>query len=406
MAIFYYKAKTSSGNIVTGTFDASDKAMVLNLLRSKGYFPIDVKDNSGAKRNITFESFKKVKTKELAIFCRQFYTMINAGVSIIGCLDMLRKQTENSKLASVINKVYDDVQKGKTLSESMSAHRDVFPVLLTSMIEVGEVSGSLDAILGKLALNFEKDNKIKQKIKTAMMYPAAIGSIAFIVVLFMLTFIVPRFVDMFKSFGNGVLPLPTRILLAISNTLKNPVFDLGAIVFIILLVYLFSKFKRTDKGKYILDNIILRLPLVGKNVRKILASRFTRTLSSMLSSAVPLLHALEVTEKVVNNALVTKGLERVKEDIKRGSNLAGPLESMGIFPVMVPQMVSVGEESGSIDSIMETIANFYDEELDNSISQLIAILEPVMMMLLAVVIGAIVVSMVLPIFSMYGNIGQ
>ena len=404
MPSFNYKAKTSTGNVVSGRFDATDKSMVVSLLRGKGYFPLDITQISAINKEVRLSSLKKVTTKNLAVFCRQFHTMINAGVSVLGCMDMLRRQTENPRLAMVLSKVYDEVQKGRTLSESMKLHTSVFPLILISMIEVGEVSGTLDSTMEKLAVHFEKDNKINQKIKTAMAYPAVIGCIALLMVGFMMTFVVPRFLSMFKSMGE-TLPLPTRILLNISNTISNVWFLLGTIAGLFAVIYVFNKIKKLPIVKLWFDNAVLRLPLAGKNVRKILASRFTRTLSSLLSTGVSLIQALEVVEKVVDNQIVTQGMAKVKEDIKRGSNLAGPLEGIGIFPVMVTHMISVGEESGSLDAIMEKAADFYDDELDASISQLISLLEPIMILFMALIVGFIVISMILPIFQMYGNIG-
>jgi type IV pilus assembly protein PilC len=405
LASFAYIAKTSAGAIVTGKFDANDVDNVVSFLRNKGLFPMDIKEVSTVKKGVTLKSKKKITSNDLAIFCRQFYTMVNAGVSVVGCLDLLRKQTENPRLAQLINDVYDDVQKGNSLSEALNLRSDTLPVILISMIEVGEVSGTLDLVLDRLAIHFIKENRIRQKVKTAMMYPMIIGCIAVAVVIFMLAFVVPKFMSMFSSMGTG-LPLPTKILLGISHTVANIWFLIGAVSFISVTYYLFSKFRRTVKGRLILSGIILKIPKVGKNYRKILASRFARALSLLLETGVPLIQALEVVDKVVNNQIVSDGLVRVKEDIKRGSNLASPLEGIGIFPVMVTQMISIGEEAGSLDDIVGKVADFYDEELDTSISQLISLIEPVMILVLALVVGFIVISMIMPVFGMYKNLGQ
>ena len=404
MANYTYKAKTNTGENIVGTFEASDKMIVVNFLKDKGYIPISITDSAEKGKEVQLKVTKKVKAKELAILCRQFQTMLNAGVSVIGCLDMLKKQTDNPSLKAAISKVYDEVQKGKTLSESMKALNKVFPVLFTSMIEVGEVSGTLEVVLGRLAEQFEKDNKIRSKVSTAMVYPAVIGCIAAVMVIFMIIVIVPKFVGMVASVG-GELPLPTKILLFVSGLFTNWIFLVCLAVAIAGITYSFKKFKATENGIFIIDSILYKMPMVGKNVQKILASRFTRTLSTLLSSGVSLIQSLEVVEKVVNNQLVTRGLVKVKEDIKRGSSLSGPLERLGIFPIMVTQMISVGEEAGSLDAIMEKVAEFYDEEVETSISKLVAMLEPLMMMLLAIVIGFIVVAMIMPIFSMYQGVG-
>ncbi|MDP4180216.1 MAG: type II secretion system F family protein [Bacillota bacterium] len=404
MASFAYKAKTSAGAVITGKFDANDISAVVSFLRNKGLFPLDIKEVRSMEKGINFKS-KKITPNDLAIFCRQFYTMINAGVSVVGSLDLLRKQTESARLSALINSVYDDVQKGEALSEALRAHSRSLPVILINMIEVGEVSGTLDLVLDRLAEHFVKENKIRQKIKTAMMYPMVIGAIAVLMIIFMLTFVVPKFMKMFSFMGSS-LPLPTKILLGISHTVTNIWFLLTAAIISFLLYLSFSKFRKTPKGRLIITRIILKIPKVGKNYRKILASRFARALSLLLETGVPLIQALEVVDKVVDNQIVTDGLLKVKEEIKRGSNLAGPLESIGIFPVMVTQMISIGEEAGSLDDIVGKVADFYDEELDTSISQLISLIEPVMILGLALVVGFIVISMIMPIFGMYKNLGQ
>lgn len=405
MASFTYKAKTSSGSVISGRFDAADKGMVVSLLKSKGFYPMDIKEEKQRDKGLSLDFGKKITTRDLSVFCRQFYTMINAGVSAIRCLDFLKRQTENTKLADIIGNVYDEVQKGKSLSEALRAHQGRLPVILVSMMEVGEVSGTLDLVLERLAIHFEKDNRVRQKIKTAMVYPVVIGVIALLMVLFMLVFVVPKFMGMLDVAGIG-LPLPTRILLAVSNAVTNIGFLFSAPIIIITLAFLVSKFKKSQTGRWIISGIFLRIPKVGINYRKILASRFTRALSLLLETGVPLIQALDVADKVVDNRIVSIGLARVKDDVKRGSNLAGPLEDMGIFPLMVPQMISIGEESGSLDDIVGKVADYYDEELDTSISQLISLLEPVMILGLALVVGFIVISMIMPIFGMYGNLGQ
>ncbi len=405
MASFTYKAKTSSGSIISGRFDAADKGMVVSFLKSKGLYPMDIKEVKLRGKEFALNFGKKITAKDLAVFCRQFYTMINAGVSVIRCLGFLRRQTENAKLAGIISNVYDEVQKGKSLSEALRAHQGQLPVILVSMVEVGEVSGTLDRVFERLAVHFEKDNRVRQKIKTAMVYPSVIGIIAMLMVIFMLVFVVPKFMGMFNVAGSG-LPLPTKILLAVSNAVTNVVFLFFASIIAFALYFLFSKFKRSHTGRLTISRIIFRIPKVGINYRKILASRFARVLSLLLETGVPLIQALDVADKVVDNRVVSIGLAKVRDDVKRGSNLAGPLEDMGVFPVMITQMISIGEESGSLDDIVGKAADFYDEELDTSISQLISLLEPVMILGLALVVGFIVLSMIMPIFGMYRNLGQ
>ncbi|MFZ5989580.1 MAG: type II secretion system F family protein [Bacillota bacterium] len=405
MATYNYKAKTLTGNLSMGKLDAADRDMVVALLKNKGMYPLEINEVGIFDKELRLRSNRKIPLKDLSLFCKQFYTMIDAGVTVIGSLDLLRRQTENRELSGIVSKVYENVQKGMSLSEALKQHKNAFPVIIISMIEIGEISGNLDTVLDRLSLYLEKENKIKQKVKTAMIYPKVIGVIAMVVVLFMLTFVVPNFVNMFEDMGSK-LPLPTRILLNISNTLKNIWFILGTVITVTVSVYLFNKFKKTEKGRHLINKITLKLPLLGKNVQKIIASRFSRSLSLLLKTGVPLIQALEVVGNLLDNVIVSKGLEKVKEDIRRGSSLAEPLEAVGIFPVMVIHMISIGEEAGSLDSIIEKVADFYDDELDASISRLVSMLEPLMIVGIALVVGAIVIAMILPIFSMYQSIGK
>jgi len=405
VATYNYRAKTITGNSSAGKIDATDKTMVVSLLKNRGLYPLEISEMNLLDKDLKVGSRKKISLKALSLFCKQFYTMVDAGVTIIGSLDLLRRQTENRKLASILSKVYSDVQKGMSLSEAMAVHKDQFPTIVISMIEIGEISGNLDTVLDRLSIYLEKDNKINQKIKTSLVYPKVIGVIALVAVIFMMTFVVPNFVTMFEGMGSQ-LPLPTRILLGISNVFKNIWFLLGASIVIPSSIFGFKKFKNTEKGKYIYDKFLLSLPLVGKNMSKIIAARFARSLSLMLKTGVPLIQALEVVGKLLDNEVVNKGMVKVKEDIKRGSGLAEPLEAVGIFPVMVTHMISIGEEAGSLDSIVEKVADFYDDELDASIGKLVAMLEPLMIVAMAIVVGGIVIAMILPIFSMYQNVAK
>lgn len=405
MTTFSYKAKSTTGYVSSGKLDAADKDMVVALLRKKGLYPLEISEESLFDKEIRIGAKREIPLKDLSILCKQFYTMMDAGVTVIGSLDLLRKQTENAKLARVIHKIFENVQKGMSLSEAMKNEKNVFPPIMTNMIEIGEISGNLDLVLDRLSLYLEKENKIKQKIKTSMVYPKAIGIIALIVVTFMLMFVVPNFIGMFSNMGSK-LPLPTRILIFISDLLKNIWFLFSAALVITLLSFAYRKFKASDRGREFMDRTVLKIPVIGKNVQKIIASRFSRSLSLLLKSGVPLIQALEVVGNLVNNMSVAKGLTIVKEDIKRGASLAQSLENVSIFPAMVIHMISIGEEAGTLDSIVDKVADFYDDELDTSISRLVAMLEPLMIVGIALVVGAIVIAMILPVFSMYQQIGR
>lgn len=405
MPNYSYKAKSSSGEIITGKFDAADKNMVVSLLKSKGLFPIDITEIKTLNKEVEFKINKKITLKDLAIFCREFYTLINAGVSLNVCLDLLKKQTENAKLAKIVGDVSEKVQKGMSLSEALKSHSKVFPAILISMVEIGEISGTLDVVLNRVAIYFEKEEKIKNRIKTALAYPIMIAGVVVVILIFMLTFVVPSFIEMFNMVG-GELPKPTQILLAVSDMFKN-IWFLMALAFVVgVLIYLYKRFRKTEQGRLFLDGAIIKLPLIGKNIRKILTSRFTRSLSLLLQTGVPLVQAIEVLIGLTGNQVMATGLVKVKEEIKRGSNLAGPLEMLEIFPTMVTQMISVGEESGTLDVTIDKVADFYDDELESSISKLISMIEPAMMLVMAVIVGSIVVAMMMPIFQMQQNMGK
>lgn len=403
MATFNYMAKSGNGKVSVGKIDATDKNMAVSLLKNKGMYLLEISELSILDRNVNLRTGKKISAKDLALFCRQFYTMIDAGVTVIGSLDLLRRQTENRKLARVLGNVYEDVQKGMALSEAMGLHKNEFPNIVISMIEIGEISGNLDVVLDRLSIYLEKDNKVRQKIKTSMVYPKVICAIAIVAVIFMMTFVVPNFINMFKTMGS-TLPLPTRILISISNLFKNIWFILGSAIAIPVLIFSFKKYTKTENGKYLYDKITLDIPVVGKYMKKIIASRFSRSLSLLLKTGVPIIQSLEVVGNLLNNEVVNRKMVKVKEDIKRGSGLAEPLEAVGIFPLMVTHMISIGEEAGSLDSIVDKVADFYDDELEASIVKLLAILEPLMIVAIALIIGGIVIAMILPMFSIYKNV--
>ena len=403
MPTFNYKAKSATGEVIDGKFDAVDKAMVINLLKGKSLYPLEVSEVSAMNKDIEFSFMApKVTYRDLAIFCRQFHTMLNAGVSMTICLGMLKKQTENKKLAVIIGKVYEEVQKGKSLSEAMKNYKE-FPPIIVNMVEVGEVSGSLDLVLERLTTHLEKEDKVKNKVKSAMTYPIIILSVTLLAVVGLVTFVLPSFVNMFQTTGQA-LPGPTQALLNISHLFKNIWFIVGVVIFVTMIVVGVKKLKSTDGGRYFLDKLALKLPVIGSNMKKIITSRFTRSLSLLLYTGVPLIQALDIVGNLINNQVVSRGLDKAKEEIKKGSNLAGPLEGVGIFPPMVVQMISIGEEAGTLDSTIEKVADFYDEELDVAISKIIAMIEPLMMLVMAALVGSVAVAMILPMFKMAGGV--
>ncbi|HZK02040.1 MAG TPA: type II secretion system F family protein [Anaerovoracaceae bacterium] len=399
MAIYKYEVITSKGESLEGTYDAKNKEEVLSMLRENRYYPVNIKRTDEEKDIRNIKIMSKVKAKDIAIFCRQFYTMLNAGVTIISCLDILRQQIENKRLKQTVGIVYEEVQKGLTFSEALQDHKDVFPELLINMVEAGEVSGNLDTIMDRMADHYEKEFKINNKIKGAMVYPIILSIVAIGVVIFLLTFVMPTFMQMFEG-SNVPLPAPTRFLLALSNMLKQYWYlFIGGSVLIVIGI---RRILKVERVRFLADKAQLKFPIIKGITEKIVTSRFTRTLSTLSSSGVPLLQSMEIVANVVGNKVVGDGLNTAKEEIRKGVNLSQTIKDIGVFPIMVTSMIEVGEESGSLDEILEKTAAFYDEELEAAMQKLTTMIEPLMIVVMAVMIGFIVVSMVMPMFDMFG----
>jgi type IV pilus assembly protein PilC len=399
---FKYKVMNNQGGKIDGTFSANSKNEVLAMIEKNNYYPIEIKEITQREQQDLFQSFEKVKTKDLCIFCRQFHTMINAGANIANALDVLKEQTANKKLKKTLSEAHDDVQKGISLSEAFGKHRDVFPDLLINMINTGEVSGNLDVIMSRMAAHFEKENKINNQLKSAMVYPMVLAGLSVAVVIFLLTFIMPTFTGMFE--GSGVpLPAPTKIVMGVSKFIRTRWYIL--LVVIGGGIYAIKTYAKTPEGRLSLDKLKLRLPIIKDTTEKAIVSRFTRTLSTVIASGVTLVQALEVVQKVVGNKVAEKSLDVIKEKVLKGVSLGEALGEESIFPMMLHSMIKIGEESGSLDDILDKTANFYDEELEAGLKRLTTMLEPLMIIIMGVVIGFIVIAMMLPIFDM-GNTVQ
>lgn len=397
---FKYRAVTETGQIIEGIHDAQDEEEVISMLKGSDYMPISIEQtiNSGASTSITL---KKVKKKDLAVFCRQFYTMLNAGVSIVKCLDVLEKQTENKQMKNAIADVFDNVQKGMTLSEAMKNNPKIYPPILINMVEAGEASGSLDTIMERMAVHYEKEFKIENKVKGAMVYPMVLAVVATAVVVFLMVAVMPTFVGMFESSGVE-LPGPTKALLAISHSLRNLwyMYMIG----IIALVSAVKYYDGTENGSLVFDTIKLRVPIF-KNVNiKLATSRFTRTLSTLLSSGIPLMQGIDIVARVVGNKYISNRLDEVKEDIRKGVPLSRTIKDAGIFPPMVDSMIKIGEESGDLDGILNKSADFYDEEVEAALQKMTEMMQPLMVVIMALIVGFIVISIALPMFDMVNTI--
>lgn len=397
---FKYRAIAKNGQTVEGVFEAASESDVISMIKANSYMPLQVERDVGEEAK--FELFKaKVKKKDLAVFCRQFFTMIDAGLGIVKCLDILEVQTENKTLQVTISRVNEDVQTGLTLSEAMKKHPLIFPTILTNMVEAGEVSGNLDAILERMAVHFEKENKIENKIKGSAIYPAALMFVSIAVVIFMLVFVLPTFTSMFEG-SDTPLPWPTKFLLDLSDSLKTYWYIYLGVVG--LIVFGLISFKRTEEGTRFFDDMKLRLPVIKGVTAKIITSRFTRTLSTLMDSGIPLIKSMEVVSKVVNNLTIQDRITASIEQIRKGIPLSRAIKDVGVFPPMVDSMIKIGEESGSLDDILSKTADFYDEEVEVALHKMTTLLEPIMIVGMALVIGFIVIAMYLPMFDLVNTI--
>lgn len=401
MPVFEYQARTMQGAKVNGTLEAVSSEAVISALREKGYFPEKIKPYKAAV-NINFGNFKKITVKDIAIFCNQFAFIMSAGVGLLKSIEILKTQTENQKLRDSLGEVYGDVQRGHTLSESMGKHKH-FPQMLVDMIGVGESSGTLDKILFRMAAYYDSDYRTRQKIKQALTYPMVVGIFAILVVTGLVTYVVPIFADMLKQFGGGQLPLPTQIVMAISNTIRfHWYFILAGIL---AAVFLIRAYVKSDSGRIFVDATKLKIPVAGKIYKKILTARFARTFGTLMGSGLPLLDSMRICSDVIGNVVVNGILDATKDDIKRGRGIGETLGEKKFFPVMLTQMIKIGEESGTLDTILEKTASFYDNEVEVVTSQLATIIEPFVIIFLAFIVGFIVLSIILPIFSIYNAVG-
>jgi len=390
------------GRVIETIYRGETKGEIISLIRSKGHSPVSVTmEEEKGKDLLQMELFqKRVKTNDIAIFCKQLHTMLNAGMPLLTALDVLGAQTENPKLASTVKAMATQVQKGDVLSKAMHQYPKVFPSLLVNMVEAGELTGNLDNVLLKMSEHYTKENKINSKVKSAMMYPMILSILVVVVVVFMLTFVLPTFVGMLDSAG-AELPLPTKIVIGISDALKT--YWYLFIAGIVGLIIIMRNVMKSVEGRRFFHKLQLRIPVLKTSIAKIATSRFTRTLSTLLASGIPIIQALGTAANVTGNQVVIDGIEVVSEDIKKGIVLSTLLKKVGVFPPMVISMVNIGEESGALEEMLDKTADYYDEELDAAISKLIALIEPLMIVIMALIIGFIVIAMILPMFDMYST---
>jgi type IV pilus assembly protein PilC len=393
MPTFEYTAKTAQGAEQTGTIDLPNQEAVMAHLRKNKMIVVRVREAKGAKKG------GKVPTRDVVIFTRQFATMINSGLPLVQALDILAKQTENKTLADVTRQVVYDVESGHTLADALDKHKNAFSNLYVSMVSAGEAGGILDTILLRLAGFMEKNDAIVRKVKGAMVYPAVIFSVAAIAVSVLLIFVIPTFQQMFASV-NLQLPLPTRIVIALSEFLQSPFGFLGIPAAAIGSYFGIKNYYKTDKGQLVLDRFMLNMPVLGDLLRKSAVSRFTRTLGTLIASGVSILDGLEITARTAGNRVIHDAVMGSRASIAGGETIAGPLEKSGVFPPMVTSMIAVGEATGGLDEMLSKIADFYDDEVDAAVGTLLSMMEPIMIVFLGGVVGGMIVAMYLPIFDM------
>ena len=400
MAVFIWTAKTKTGELRNGEMEAQSADMVEQRLRAQQLQPQKVKKKP-AELNLKLPGSSGVTTRDLMLFTRQFSTMIDAGLPLVQCLDILHQQQENIWFKKILGAVKSDVEQGKTFADALSRHPKVFDPLFVNLVAAGETGGILDTIMTRLALQTEKSVKLAKQIKGALFYPTAVIAVAIGAVAVLLLFVIPVFEKMFADIG-GSLPVPTQIVIDVSNWSVEHwyTFVFGPPIVIVL----FNAFRRTPKGRRTLDRMILNMPVFGPLVRKTAVARFTRTMGTMLSSGVPILDALDIVARASGNVVVGEGISYARKKVAEGKTLAEPMAETRIFPSMVCQMVAIGESAGALDTMLNKIADFYEEEVDAAVAGLTSLLEPIIMVFLAVVLGGFLIAMYLPIFTIAGNI--
>ena len=403
MDVYVWEGRSRKGTMERGELSAANEAAVRLALRRQQIQAIKIEAKpKDVLRGLKFSRRKKVKEKDIVIFTRQFATMIDAGLPLVQCLEILASQQDNATLKEILLKVKADVEAGSTFADALRKHPSVFNELYCNLVTAGETGGILDTILNRLAAYIEKSMNLKKKVKGAMVYPIAVLVIAMVVVIGMLVFVIPVFQKMFADMG-GTLPAFTQMVINLSDFMRRYFLLVGAIL--VALYFVFQRYYKTENGQETVDNYLLKLPIFGSLIRKVAIAKFTRTLGTMLSSGVPILEGLDIVARTSGNKIIEKAILKTKMSIGEGKTIAEPLAASGVFPPMVVQMISVGESTGALDSMLSKIADFFDDEVDAAVANLTSLLEPLLMVFLGGAIGAIVVAMYLPIFQMASILG-
>jgi len=402
MPVFLWEATTKKGELKKGEMDAPDETVIRGLLRRQGLKSITVKKKP--KDLLEYLPFlkQKVKGKDIVVFARIFSTMINAGLPLIQCLDLLATQEQNKTFSKIITSIKEDIEGGSTLSDALKKYPDIFDELFVNLVAAGESGGILDVILARLSGYMEKAMKLKSKVKGAMTYPASVLVISIGVVSLLLLKVIPVFQKMFEGMG-GALPAPTQFLVNASQFMQD--YFLHMIIAVAVIIYVFRRYYRTEKGRLQVDSLVLKAPVFGLLLKKVAVAKFSRTLSTMMSSGVPILEGLAIVSKTAGNKIIENALLETRKCISEGRTIAEPLSESDIFPPMVVQMIAVGEATGALDAMLSKIADFYDDEVDAAVDTMTALLEPFMMVFLGGVVGGMIIAMYLPIFQMASVVG-
>jgi type IV pilus assembly protein PilC len=393
---YQYKVRDKSGNLVSGTLVADSERLVLERLREMGYVPVEVgKEKKGLNFEINLKA-QKIKLKEVAIFSRQFATMVNSGLPILRALSILSEQVSNKELAKTLTAVRNDVEQGSSLSAAMAKFPKAFNDLYIAMVKSGETGGMLDDVLLRLAAVLEREVHLRQKIKSAMTYPVAVVALVVLIMSAMLLFVVPQFKSIYTQLG-GTLPLPTRVLLMMSDAVKKYWYML--IAFSFAFSFAFKRYKKTANGRATLDAIKLKIPIFGTLFHKTALSRFSSTAGMLLKSGVPILQALDIVADTVNNKVMSRAVVDVQASVREGESIAKPLARHPVFPPMVVQMLAVGEETGQVDVMLEKVATFYDNEVEASVDALTSLIEPLLIAIIGGAVGAAVIALYMPMFN-------
>lgn len=401
MAQFEYQVRTNSGKQLKGTLNATDKTAAMEELRKRGLTVFSLNEQRMTLFSKEIYIGSPVKTIHFIIFCRQFSTLIRAGVTILDATRILAEQTESKVLRKTLQDVYASLMRGIALSQAMQEHRKVFPALFISMLRAGEESGDLEGTLDRLAVYFEKRHGTREKIKSALTYPVTVGLLAVAVTVYLLAAIIPQFVNMFASM-NAQLPAITVIVLSLSNSLQKQWYIWVLVLLLMIILYIIVQ--RSERGAYWIDYAKLKVPIFGKLNQKGSIAQFARTFSSLYASSVPILQALSIVEEVAGNKVIEGYLRQAGDSLRKGNPLSEPLKKAWVFPPMVTQMIAIGEETGALDQMLGKVADFYEMDVDNTVDRLKSLLEPLLITFLSAIVGIIVAAIMLPMFSLYNNL--